>query len=212
MARIVSATIVAMATVGLCAGCKSPASWVYRDIDYGVIRVPEGTSKYEVAATRLALEAYPGGVALVRVEQVPVGDKKLEDIMKHGSEIDGGINAPIDLVRINSLKAQHEHSVDESETSKLVEVRYIFRNLARESRNVNGIAYDSNPAPPLALYNDPLFGMRSQDALLMVAKAAKAAAGDPGVKKVNGEGAAAGDQAVKKANGEGAASGDKVAK
>ena len=161
---------------GLLVGCAAPASWVYRDAEYGVIRVPLGSEKNEAEAIRMARQAYPGGVALVRIEQVPVGDHKVENIVKADAEIDGGASAPINLVRLNNVKAERQRTTDETSTSTNFEIRYVFRNLARQAPSAQGLAYDPDPKAILDMYIDPLLGKRSHDVQVQLAAQQKAAA------------------------------------
>jgi hypothetical protein len=167
---------VAVALVGLLslaiAGCHPAASWVYRDGEYGVIRVPEGTARYEAEAVFLARQAYPGGVALVRVEEVPVGELKLENTLKKDSEIDGSIASPIDLVKIQGLKVQSQRSFDAQETTKKVEIRYVFRNLEHSVPSLAGVPHDHDPTAVLSMYSDPLLGKRPKDLTNLAANAA----------------------------------------
>ena len=167
--------LVTMGWVAGFVGCASPASWVYRDGEYGVIRVPVGSETNEAEAVRLARQAYPGGVSLVRIEQVPVGDHKVENITKADAEIDGGASAPIDLIRLNNLKAERERTTDDTSTSTTFEIRYVFRNLARQAPGGMGVGYDPDSSAILANYIDPLLGKRSHDVQVQMANAQKAA-------------------------------------
>lgn len=164
------------------AGCRQPATWVYRDIDYGVVRVPEGTPRYEAEAVQLAREAFPRGFSLVRVEQVVVGDLKVENITKRGEQLDGALASPIDLLTVKGLTAHRERSTDAVETTKAYEVRYIFRNLAPNTLSRLGIAYDPDPAVDLAMYSDPLRGLRSRDLPTQLAQKSDKPQPDPQVR------------------------------
>ena len=84
------------------------------------------------------------------------------------------------------LTANREHSTDEVETLKAHEVRYVFRNLARDWPDQSGLAYDPDPTANLAMYSDPLRGLRSRDFSTQIAQGAsdpKTGAQDPQVKK-----------------------------
>ena len=127
MARVTTYAAIAAAAL-VVAGCAStsPVRYVYQDGQFGVIGIPENTSRwptyYRERAEELMAVHFPDGFEIVRAEEVVRGTRTLTVEGSNSAEILP--QAPLDLVQLG--KIGRTSSRTRSDALNIEECRIIY--------------------------------------------------------------------------------------
>jgi hypothetical protein len=134
-------------------GCRTmgEARYVYQDGEFGVVGIPEGTSRwphyYRQQAERLMAEHFPEGFEIIRVEEVVEGSRTLTTGGSLSAELTPSL--PVDVLAVGKLGHTATHS--RADTLKIKECRIIYR---KAPPGISG-RYAAEAGESPTLYIDP---------------------------------------------------------
>jgi hypothetical protein len=145
-------TIAAILELGSFGCCTlGDARYVYQDGEFGVVGIPEGTSRwphyYRHQAERLMAEHFPDGYEIIRAEEVAEGSRTLTTGGTVSAELTPSL--PVDLLTVGKLGRTATHT--RADTLKLRECRIIYRKADPAFLGTYAPTADDSPA----LYVDP---------------------------------------------------------
>jgi hypothetical protein len=139
-------------------GCAATgqARYVYQDGEFGVVGIPENTSRwptfYREQAEALMLKHFPDGYDIVRAEEVEEGTRTLTLNGTNTAELDAGGATIVPMVKL--LKLGRTASKSQADQLKIKECRNLYKRaagFADEPQIGYASASDLGPKP----YLDP---------------------------------------------------------
>lgn len=125
----VSVPPLALGLLMLAAGCAAPgqARYVYQDGQFGVVGIPENTSRwptyYRAQAEAMMQKHFPEGFEIVRAEEVVEGSRTLTVNGTNSATVEA--DSPIPLVKIG--KMGRTSSRTQADSVKIKECRIVYK-------------------------------------------------------------------------------------